>query len=468
MRIAMLSPIAWRTPPRDYGPWEQVVSSLTEGLVERGIDVTLFATGDSLTNATLRSVAPHGYEENREQDAKVIECLHIAEVFEHAEEFDLIHNHFDFLPLAWSRLTATPVVTTIHGFSSSRILPVYRKYDRDSYYVSISDADRSRELSYVATAYHGIDLRTFTYREKPGDYLLFFGRIHEDKGASEAIEIARRAGRRLVMAGIIQDQDYYREKIEPFLDGTNVTYVGSVGPAKRDKLLGNAYALLHPISFAEPFGLSVVEAMACGTPVIAFKKGSMPEVIADGETGFLVNTVEEAVAAVLKLPQLQRAACRKHVEDHFSASRMVDKYVNIYEEILGQSQRESQRPWGFYRVLEDSPGYKVKLIQVHPGKRLSLQRHRRRSEHWTVVEGRGLVTRGGEFRSVGPGSSVDIGCDMIHRIENQGLCPLVFIEVQRGDYLGEDDIERLEDDFDRTTSANHKGSREPVLQRTTG
>ena len=464
MRIAMLSPIAWRTPPRDYGPWEQVVSSLTEGLVERGIDVTLFATRDSLTNATLRSVAAHGYEEDREQDAKVLECLHIAEVFEHAEEFDLIHNNFDFLPLAWSRLTATPVVTTIHGFSSSRILPVFRKYNRDSHYVSISNADRSPELDYIATAYHGIDLGSFTYRDKPGDYLLFFGRIHEDKGASEAIEIAQRSGRRLVMAGIIQDQDYYREKVEPFLDGTNVTYVGSVGPAKRDKLLGNAYALLHPISFAEPFGLSVVEAMACGTPVVAFNKGSMPEVIADGETGFLVHAVDEAVEAVLKVPTLKRAACRKHVEDNFSASRMVDRYLQIYEEILAHSQRESQRPWGYYQVLEDSPGYKVKRIQVHPGKRLSLQRHRHRSEHWTVVEGKGLVTPGGEFRSVGPGSSIEIECGMIHRIENQGPCPLVFIEVQRGDYLGEDDIERLEDDFDRAPGSPTPEPRKPALQ----
>jgi glycosyltransferase involved in cell wall biosynthesis/quercetin dioxygenase-like cupin family protein len=449
MRIAMLSPIAWRTPPRDYGPWEQVVSLLTEGLVKRGVDVTLFATGDSLTTATLHAVVARGYEEDRELDAKVMECLHIAHVFEHADEFDLIHNHFDFLPLAWSRFTTTPVVTTIHGFSSARILPVYRKYDEGCHYVSISNADRSPELNYVANAYHGIDQKAFTYRDKPGDYLLFFGRIHADKGASQAIEIALRSGRRLVMAGIIQDQEYFKEKIEPFVDGTSVTYVGSVGPSKRDKLLGGAYALLHPISFAEPFGLSVVEAMACGTPVIAFNKGSMPEVVADGRTGFLVNTVDEAVDAVARVPELERAACRKRVEDHFSVDRMVDKYLEIYLKVLERSQRESQRPWGFYRILEDSPGHKVKLIQVHPGKRLSLQRHRRRSEHWTVVEGKGLLTRGGEFRSVVPGSSVDIDRGMIHRIENLGTVPLVFIEVQRGDYLGEDDIERLEDDFGR-------------------
>jgi glycosyltransferase involved in cell wall biosynthesis len=433
---------------------------LTEGLVKRGIDVTLFATADSLTTATLHAVVARGYEEDRELEAKVVECLHIAEVFEHADEFDLIHNHFDFLPLAWSRLTTTPVVTTIHGFSSARILPVYRKYDRDCYYVSISNADRSPELDYAANAYHGIDLNAFTYREKPGDDLLFFGRIHEDKGASEAIEIARRAGRRLVMAGIIQDREYYREKVEPFLNDASVVYVGSVGPPKRDKLLGGAYALLHPINFAEPFGLSVVEAMACGTPVIAFNKGSMPEVVADGETGFLVNTVDEAVDAVARVPELERAACRSRVEEHFTADRMVERYLVVYREILERSQRENHRPWGFYRVLEDSPGHKVKRIQVHPGKRLSLQRHRRRSEHWTVVEGKGLVTRGGEYRSVVPGSSVDIDCGVIHRIENQGTEPLVFIEVQRGGYLGEDDIERLEDDFGRTRNLVSGGTPE--------
>jgi len=450
MRIAMLSPVAWRTPPRDYGPWEQVVSVLTEGLAKQGVDVTLFATGDSLTTATLHAVVARGYEEDCGLEAKVAECLHIAEVFEHADEFDLIHNHLDFLPLAWSKLTTTPVVTTIHGFFSARMLPVYRKYDKGSYYVSVSNADRSPDLDYVANTYHGVDLNAFTYRDKPGEYLLFHGRIHPDMGASEAIEIARRAGRRLVMAGAIHDDEYYREKIEPFVNGASVAYVGGVGPGKRDKLMGGALALLHPICFAEPFGLSVVEAMACGTPVIAFAKGGVPEVVTDGETGFLVNTVDEAVDAVARVPELERAACRARVEEHFTADRMVESYMKVYLEVLERSRREDHRPWGFYRVLDDSPGHRVKRVHLHPGKRLSLQRHRRRSEHWTVIEGKGLVTRGGEYRSVGPGSSVDIDCGMIHRIENQGTKPLVFVEVQRGDYLGEDDVERLEDDFGRT------------------
>jgi mannose-6-phosphate isomerase-like protein (cupin superfamily) len=225
--------------------------------------------------------------------------------------------------------------------------------------------------------------------------------------------------------------------------------VGSVGGSARDELLGGAYALLHPINFAEPFGLSVVEAMACGTPVIAFAKGSMPEVIADGKTGFLVNSVDEAVAGLERVPELDRAACRRHVEAHFSADRMVDGYLEVYRKVLERTQREDHRPWGFYRVLEDKPSYKVKRIHIHPGMRLSLQRHQRRSEHWTVVEGEALATVGDEHRLLRPGGSVDIARGALHRIGNSGSEPLVFIEVQRGEYFGEDDIERLEDDFGR-------------------
>lgn len=333
-RLAMLSPIAWRTPPRKYGPWERLVSLLTEGLVQQGVDVTLFATKESETAGKLHAVAPMGYEEDVELDRKVWECLHVSEVFEHAKDFDLIHNNFDFLPLSYSQLTSTPVVTTIHGFSSPKILPVYQKYNGKVHYVSISNADRDPSLDYIATVYHGIDVEHFKLQDHPEDYLIFFGRIHHDKGTKEAIEIAQRAKRKLVIAGLIQDETYYQKEVAPHLDDKNVIYVGNVGPERRNELLGNAAALLHPINFNEPFGLSVAEAMACGTPVIAFRRGSMPEVIIDGKTGFLVSTVTEAVQAVGNLTTLNRADCRQHVIDHFSVDRMVAVYLAVYQQIL--------------------------------------------------------------------------------------------------------------------------------------
>jgi glycosyltransferase involved in cell wall biosynthesis len=334
MHIAMLAPIAWRTPPRHYGPWEYVTSLLTEELVACGHDVTLFATADSQTSATLHGVCPQGYEENRALIPKVWECLHISELFEHAVEFDIIHNHFDYLPLTYSGLTSTPLVTTIHGFSSPGILPVYKKYNGRVFYVSISDSDRSPELDYIKTIHHGIDITQFDFQPFADDTLLFFGRIHPDKGTREALEIARAGNKKLILAGIIQDQAYYDEFVAPHIDDHKVVYFGSVGPDQRSRLLGSACALLHPIGFNEPFGLSVIESMACGTPVIAFNRGSMPELIQNGKSGFLVNTVAEAVEAVARIDEIDRVWCRRHVEKHFTVEHMTREYLQVYEMIL--------------------------------------------------------------------------------------------------------------------------------------
>jgi glycosyltransferase involved in cell wall biosynthesis len=231
-------------------------------------------------------------------------------------------------------LVQTPVLTTIHGFSSDRILPVYERYDGRTHYVAISEADRHARLDYVATIHHGILLSDFTLWETPGDYLLFFGRIHPDKGTAEAIEVARRAGRRLIIAGIIHDRDYFERQVVPHLDGDRVRYVGSVGAGARDALLGGAFALLHLSNFEEPFGLSTVEAMATGTPVIARGRGAVPEIVRHGETGFIVDTVDEAVRALDEIPALDRRRVRRHVEQHFSRDRMVDEYLRVYHEVL--------------------------------------------------------------------------------------------------------------------------------------
>jgi glycosyltransferase involved in cell wall biosynthesis len=304
-------------------------------LVARGVDVTLFATKDSLTAARLDGVCPAPYSEDPTIDAKVWEMLHVAHVFEQADKFDLIHNQADFVPLAFSRLVGIPMVTTIHGFSSERILPAFKAYEDRVHYVAISQADRHPDLRYAATIHHGIRIEDFPFEQSGNEDLLFFGRIHPDKGAAEAIQTAHRSKRRLIMAGIIQDQTYYNEQVAPALDDRSVIYLGPVGGAARTKSLGSARALLHLINFDEPFGLSVVEALACGTPVIARNRGSMPELIDHGVTGFLVDSLDEAVDAVGRIEEIDRAACRAAVVARFTLDRMADRYLELYRSILG-------------------------------------------------------------------------------------------------------------------------------------
>ena len=341
-RVAVLSPVAWRTPPRQYGAWETVASNIAEGLVARGWDVTLFATRDSVTRARLRAVVSRGYEEDPTADPKVAEYLHIPEVFERASEFDLIHSHYDFMALTYTRLVRTPVLTTIHGFSSPQIMPVYEKY-RDGYFVSVSDSDRAPGLSYLATVYNGIDLSLYPLQGSPGDDLIFLGRIHPDKGVHLAIEVARLSGVPLLIAGLIQDQTYFREQVEPHLDGRQIRYVGPVGVEGKNALFARACALLHLNTIPERFGLVLAEANAAGVPVIAMDLGSCGEVIEDGRTGFLVNNVAEAVRALKRVGEIDPAAGRERVQRRFSIDSMVDGYERVYHTIF---DLENKRPVG--------------------------------------------------------------------------------------------------------------------------
>lgn len=334
MKLALLGPVAWRTPPRHYGPWELVTSLLAEGLVARGVDVTLFATLDSVTTARLDGLLPVGYAEDDSVDGRIWEAMHVSHALGRSGEFDLVHSHLDWLPLAFAEHCKAPMVTTIHGFSDKKILPAYSRAASRSAYVSISDADRVADLDYIATVYHGIDLAALPFSPDGGEDLVVFGRIHPDKGTAAAIEIARRAGRRLIICGIVQDARYFAEQIEPHIDGERVVYLGSVGPDRRAEILGGAAVLLHPIEFAEPFGLSVVESMACGTPVITYPRGSMPEVVDHGVTGLVVDDLAAAVAAVDEAAGLDRRKCRDVAARRFSAERMVEDYVGVYDEIL--------------------------------------------------------------------------------------------------------------------------------------
>ncbi len=355
----MLGPIAWRTPPTHYGPWERVTSLLTEGLVARGVDVTLFATLDSQTAGTLDGVSPHGYAEDPTMDGRVWEALHVGHALSRSAEFDLVHNQMDWLPLAFSGISSAPMVTTVHGFSGPTILPAYQR--ARSAFVAISDADRSPALDYLATIPHGVEFAELPLRTEAGDDLVVFGRIHPDKGTAQAVEIARRAGRRLVICGIVQDAQYFAEQVEPHIDGDRVVYLGSIGPTARAEVLGAAAVLLHPIAFAEPFGLSVVEAMACGTPVLAYRRGSMSEVVDEGVTGYLIDVeatgadagevdvaadsnanrareraVDAAVAAIGPATRLDRAAVRAQAQRRFGVDRMVTDYLRVYEQLLAR------------------------------------------------------------------------------------------------------------------------------------
>ncbi len=339
-KIAVLSPVAWRTPPRMYGAWETVASNITEGLVGRGWDVSLFATRDSITKARLYSVIDVGYEEDRSAEAKVCECLHISELMERADEFDLIHNNFDFLPLTYSRLISTPMLTTVHGFSTDRIRRVYRKY-KESYFVSISDSDRDSELPYLATVYNGIDISNITFHKGGGDKLIWLGRIHPDKGLHLAIETAKKCKMELLIAGIVQDKDYF-DSLKPSIDNKQIKYIGPIDSAGKNEFFAQARCLLHLNTIPERFGLVMVEAMAAGVPVIAADLGSPAEIIEDGKSGFLVNDVAGAAEAIGRADKIERAACRQRVEQNFTVDCMIDGYEKVYAKIFELEEQEGR------------------------------------------------------------------------------------------------------------------------------
>ena len=335
LRLAVLAPIAWPTPPAGYGPWEQIAYNIADGMRRRGADVTLFATGNSVFSGTLESVIPVGLNEDPALNGEVFSALHIGRFFERAGDFDLLHNNFDWKPMTYALASsAPPLVTTIHGFSSPQILAAYYTCAKRSFYCSISDADRDPGLSYLGTTYNGIDPGEFTFSEKPGDYLVFLGRFHEEKGTHLAIEIAQRAGVRLKIAAIPQDEEYFKTRVQPHIDGDRVQFLGAVEREARNELLGGALALVHMTTRPERFGLTMVEAMACGTPVLGANMGSVPEIVVDAKTGFVCDSVDDAVARVPQLASLDRRACRAHVESHFSLERMIDRYVDAYAKAL--------------------------------------------------------------------------------------------------------------------------------------
>lgn len=452
MRLALLSPIFWSTPPTHYGPRERAVSLLCEGLVAHGVDVTLFARSDSVTRSKLVATGPVLPASLVDDETRVWETVQAALLGEQSEEFDVIHSHCDWLPLLSRHLLRTPVITTLYSPPSQSVVPFFRQNLGHNYYVATSSASRSPELPYLKTIHPGIDVAAIPFRASSDGYLAFCGCLHPDNGVTAALEMARRTGRQLCLVGPVADQQYFATQIEPYLASQDAVYLGELEARKCHEVLAGAAALLQPHRKTPTFSLSAIEAMAGGTPVVAFDAEVMREIVRHNETGFVVKDSEEAVACLAHIDTIDRHSCRQWVEEHFSVEHMVADYIDAYTQVLHSEKPHALHaspPWGRWEVLLDEPFYKVKRITVRPGKRLSYQKHFRREEHWTVVQGHALVTLDGRDFEVHAGTTVAIPYEVAHRISNPGAEDMVFIEVQCGSYFGEDDIIRLEDDYGR-------------------
>jgi glycosyltransferase involved in cell wall biosynthesis len=339
MRIAQIAPLAEPVPPQLYGGTERVVSLLTEELVARGHEVTLFASGDSQTQARLVPVTPQALRLGADDvDPHLHLMLELGQVFEQSREFDVIHSHVEYYALPFARLVPTPVVTTLHGrLDLGGLRTIFERFS-DAPLVSISDSQREPvpAANWAATVYNGTDLTEFTFNETGGDYFVFVGRICPEKNIEGAIDIARRTGVPLRIAAKVDpvDLEYHESVIKPLVDGRQVEYLGELGGADKDRLLGSALALLFPVDWPEPFGLAMTEAMACGTPVLALRRGSVPEVVEDGVTGLVRESEDELVAAVDQVAGLSRRACRDRVERLFSVEVMTDGYESVYESLV--------------------------------------------------------------------------------------------------------------------------------------
>jgi glycosyltransferase involved in cell wall biosynthesis len=340
MRIAQIAPLFESVPPRLYGGTERVVSWLTEALISLGHDVTLFASGDSVTNARLVPVCRKALRLDPEcVDPVVHHVLMMEQVFSQAADFDLIHSHVDYLHFSLSRRERTPCITTLHGrLDLPDLAPLYKNF-RDIPLVSISDAQREPLpwANWQGTVHHGLPPKSLAFYEGTGKYLAFLGRISPEKGVDQAIEIAVRSGLPLKIAAKIDcnDREYFENKIRPLLNHPLIEFIGEIGYAEKNDFLGNAVALLFPINWPEPFGLVMIEALACGTPVIAYPFGSVPEIIQDGVTGFQVRDTDGAVNAVNRIDEIDRLDCRRHFERYFTDERMALDYVKTYRRLVG-------------------------------------------------------------------------------------------------------------------------------------
>jgi glycosyltransferase involved in cell wall biosynthesis len=338
MRIAQIAPLAEAVPPKLYGGTERVVFWLTEELVEMGHEVTLFASGDSVTSARLEPCSPKALRLDRNApDPMLVYAAMLARVAEQADRFDIVHAHLDWIHIPLLTCLGVPFVTTLHGRLDHPALAALSKgCFPDARFVSISDAQRNPlpHADWAGTVYHGLPQNLLAPNFEPQGYLAFLGRITPDKGPETAIQLARAAGMPLKIAAKIvrSERHYFTQRIKPLLDGTEVEFVGEIDEAHKAEFLGNAAALLFPINWPEPFGLVMIEAMACGTPVVAFRCGSVPEVIDDGITGYAVES-DDGLTAISRAVKLDRKLVRQRFEERFTARRMAEDYVRVYESV---------------------------------------------------------------------------------------------------------------------------------------
>ncbi|BAY65036.1 group 1 glycosyl transferase [Calothrix brevissima NIES-22] len=349
MRIAQIAPLWERVPPPAYGGIELVVGLLTDELVRRGHEVTLFASGDSISLAELQSVHPRALRlDPHVKEYGIYEMLQLGSVYERADEFDIIHSHMGCAALPYANLVKTPTVHTLHGIFTPDNEKMFQ-FAKNQPYISISEAQRETRLglNYVATAYNGIDVSSYQFHAQPNDppYLAFLGRISPEKGTHLAIQVAKQSGWHLKIAGKVDivDVEYYEKEVKPLIDGKQIEYLGEANHEQKNALMGGAVATLFPITWREPFGLVMVESMAAGTPVIAMKLGSTVEVIDDGKTGFLCENTDEFISAIAKVADLDRYACRQHVENRFSLQKMTDSYEAVYRQIVQKRFAENGR-----------------------------------------------------------------------------------------------------------------------------
>jgi glycosyltransferase involved in cell wall biosynthesis len=338
LRVAVVSGVEWRTPPRHTGTRELVAANLADGLVARGIDVTLFATADSLTTAKLRGICPRPLREDKALDSGVWNLLHLAEVFERAHEFDVIHCHNGVSALAYCELVDTPVVLTLHETPHARQLPIFHKYSRTASYVAVSDGGKLPGVPYATTIHPGVSLEDYRLNGLPGDYLLFVGSIAPKRGLERIIEAAEKTSVPLVIGGPVEDNEYFEKVIHPLAIKGSLVYLGPISTERSNEIFGRAMALVHLSDQSQPFRVSCVQAMACGTPVIALRSGSNLEIIEHRKSGFLVSTHEELIEAISLLPQLDRRKVRQRVLDHFSQTGMVVQYLRIYEAAIARAK----------------------------------------------------------------------------------------------------------------------------------